>query len=42
MKDLRYYIKAFDYGVPTENVKMVLKEYLDFGANAIVNLPHLK
>lgn len=34
MKDLRYYIKAFDYGVPTENVKAVLKEYLDFGANA--------
>lgn len=34
MKDLRYYIKAFDYGVPTENVKTVLKEYLDFGANA--------
>lgn len=34
MKDLRYYIKAFDYGVPKENVKIILKEYLDFGANA--------
>ena len=34
MKGLRCYIKAFDYGVPTENVKKVLKEYLDFGANA--------
>lgn len=34
MKDLGYYIKAFDYGVPTENVKTILKEYLDFGANA--------